>query len=292
VKSLFRSRTANRKATLEDLIGGYELSPFPGAILKAMEVIREEASSLEEIAEALRGDPALSVRVLQLVNSASFGLRRAVDDLAQAVHMIGRSSLESLLISIGVRRALPGGRCSGYDPRRFWQTAARRAATARALAQELEPARRSRAFTAAFLQDIAVTLLVDRMPEEYGAVLTRWHAEGVPLHELEREITRLPKTRTRRRSRSCSPPSCGRARRIRERRRCSSSRPATTTCGPSPSSRSSTRASRQRRKSPPPWRRASPPEWPLSGDPRGGFDGIRFLRPRTGPVELQRAAVH
>jgi HD-like signal output (HDOD) protein len=187
VKSLFRSRTANRKATLEDLIGGYELSPFPGAILKAMEVIREEASSLEEIAEALRGDPALSVRVLQLVNSASFGLRRAVDDLAQAVHMIGRSSLESLLISIGVRRALPGGRCSGYDPRRFWQTAARRAATARALAQELEPARRSRAFTAAFLQDIAVTLLVDRMPEEYGAVLTRWHAEGVPLHELERE---------------------------------------------------------------------------------------------------------
>ncbi len=107
MKSLLARKKPSRSRVLRDLLRDYELSPFPDAILRTMEVIRDEDSSLDQIAEALRRDPAVSVHVLKLVNSAAFGLRGAVDDLGHAVHLIGRSALESLLIAIGVRRALP-----------------------------------------------------------------------------------------------------------------------------------------------------------------------------------------
>ena len=103
----FGKKKSKGSAAPEQWISDFELPHFPGAVFRALEVIRNEASTLEEIAEALHADPAVSVRVLKLVNSAAFGMRQAVEDLAQAAHILGRSAVEELVISVAVRSALP-----------------------------------------------------------------------------------------------------------------------------------------------------------------------------------------
>ena len=180
-----RSRKQAARA-LQDAVGEYELPHFPGAVLQALSALRDENSTLEQISETLNVDPGISVRVLSLVNSAGYGLRTPVDDLRQAVQLVGRAALESLLISMGVRRALPQA-TQGVDPRSFWKAAALRAAAARRLAELLCPREAQRAFTAALLQEMAVPMLAEQRGSAYVEILDRWRDGGPGLRELERD---------------------------------------------------------------------------------------------------------
>ncbi len=175
------------KAELRALVDEFELPSFPAATLRILEIIRDDATSPADVAESLLVDPGLSVRVLRVVNSASTGLRQSVEDVSHAVHLIGRSALESLIISVAVRGALPCKVQRGFDPGRFWRTAARRAALAKQLARELCPSEAVQCFTAALLQDMALPLLIQRKGERYAELLEKWHAGEAELHELERE---------------------------------------------------------------------------------------------------------
>ncbi len=185
--SLLKRKRSSPPRSLRKVMDEYELPSFPGAILRSLELIRCEDATTEMITEAIRLDPGLSVGVLKLVNSAGFGRRHTVGDLASAVALIGRVALEPLLISMGLRDVLPQGDGPGFEWHRFWLTAARRATTARALSEILSPAECSQSFTAGLLQDMAIPMLVQRMPDEYGALLEQWNAGGPPLHESEQE---------------------------------------------------------------------------------------------------------
>ncbi len=180
-------RETDHKKALSKVMGDYVLQSFPSITMMVLERIRQEDASVPSVVEALALDPGLSVKVLATANSAAFASRQRVDDLTQAVAMLGTSSLESLVLAIAVKGALPSEPCPGFDPKRFWLTAARRAATSQALAQLLHPVSSSACFTAALLQDMAVPLLAASRPEEYGPVLEAWHAGEGQLKVLERK---------------------------------------------------------------------------------------------------------
>lgn len=182
--ALFRRDPAK---SLRKALGECELPTFPAATLEALDIIRDEEASLADVAKKLELDPELSVRVLRLVNSAGFGLRHAVDELPHAVQLVGRASLETLLISIGLREALPSTSMHGFDPARFWNAAWRRATTSRSFAARICPSEAPSMFTAGLLQDLAVPLLVQHVGEPYAQLLTSWREGGAELHERERE---------------------------------------------------------------------------------------------------------
>ncbi|NNM33179.1 MAG: HDOD domain-containing protein, partial [Gemmatimonadetes bacterium] len=75
---------------------------------------------------------------------------------------------------------------AGLDPARFWSTAAKRAATAKLLAQELDPSTASESFTAALLQDMAVPVLLKQRGGLYADVVAAWHQGEMDLAQLER----------------------------------------------------------------------------------------------------------
>ncbi len=171
---LFNRKPRDRVAAVADVLDGVELPTFPGVVTEALARLGDPDSSLTEIADVIALDPGTSARLLQLANSAAVGLRNPVNDLRQVVALLGRNQIESILISAAVRNALPEVRSPVFDSRRFWQAAAQRAVVATAISAELDPARRSEAFTAALLQDMALPVLVDNV-EGYDRLLTRWY---------------------------------------------------------------------------------------------------------------------
>ena len=175
------------QSALDSWIGGYELPQFASSTLETLNVIRNESAGLAEVAESLSVDPGLSVRVLRMVNSAGFGLRHSVDDLAHAIQLLGRADLELLLISNAVGGALHDEADSGFDEEAFWRMSAWRAVVARALAARLCPAERCLVFSACLLQEMAVPLLARQRGEPYQALLERARACEAPLFELERQ---------------------------------------------------------------------------------------------------------
>ncbi|MDH3681179.1 MAG: HDOD domain-containing protein [Acidimicrobiia bacterium] len=170
---------------LDAVIGDYELAPFPALISQALERIGQPEFDLNGVADLMAADPAVTVRLLGLVNSAALSRGRVITSVHQAAVIVGRNQLESLLISLAVKSALPSPTVPGFDRRRFWTTAARRAAIAGRLSMVVDPRRQSENFTAALLQDMALPVLAERATG-YSDTLLDWHESPVDLAGLER----------------------------------------------------------------------------------------------------------
>lgn len=180
-------RPRDPKSRLRKELAGATLPSFPGVAMQALARLRDPKASLREVGELLASDPGLSVALLRLANGAGRGALREIGSVRHAVAMLGRSEVESLVLTVGVRDALPQVPARGFDPPRFWTTAARRAATARAFAERLDPARAQEHFTAGLLQDMALPVLSGWNPRKYGRLLEAWHGGDADLAAMERE---------------------------------------------------------------------------------------------------------
>ena len=183
----FFKRNVDPKAKLQEILKGYELPSFPALVMQILQKIRSPYSSASDIADSLSLDPGLSVRLLGIANSAAFSPVKRVENLTQAIALVGLSQLESLVLGVGVAKGIPKLECHWHDPAEFWLTAARRAILAGELARILCPSRESECFTAAFLQDMALPFLADHRSHEYDPILKEWHLEGRDLAQLERK---------------------------------------------------------------------------------------------------------
>lgn len=185
---LFRKSEQESSEALADVLGKEEIPTFPSALMAILDCIRNPDNSMDNVAEQTLADPGLVVRVLKTVNSAAYGLRSSVDSVQHACSLMGRSHLESLVLSLAIRDVLPDSPTPGFEARRFWTTAFRRASLARLLAERFNPSRQSECFTASLLLDMAVPLLVRAQAPEYGQVLEHWHSDPESnLAELENE---------------------------------------------------------------------------------------------------------
>lgn len=176
-------RARRARAEIVRRLDGHEPPSFSASSLRVLAKLRDPEVSFDEVAEAIQWDPGLSVRLLQTVNSAAFASRVPIAEVKHAVSYLGRGPLESLVLAVAARGALPEPVVRGFDPGRFWCAAARRAALARALASRLHPALEGESFTAALLLDLAVPLKAAALGEAYGATLEEWHAS--PCSSLE-----------------------------------------------------------------------------------------------------------
>lgn len=184
--SFFKSKV-DPKTKLQKTLKGYELPSFPAVVMQILQKIRSPYSSAASIAESLSLDPGISVKVLRIANSAAFSPTKKVENLTQAIALVGISQLESLVLGVGVAKGMPKQACTWHDPAAFWLTAAKRAVLATEMARFLCPAKESECFTAAFLQDLALPFLACQRSETYDPIFKDWHIDGGDLAELERK---------------------------------------------------------------------------------------------------------
>lgn len=181
-----RNKGTDPGAQLRRVLGEFELPAFPVIAQEVLALMRDGDVPAAKIAGCLGRDPGLSVSVLRTVNSAAFACHKRVDDLTQAVAMIGMSALESLILSAAVSCSVPK-RSATFDSNRFWHASTRRAATARAIGRELHPATAAQSYTAALLQDMALPFLATQRADTYGPLLDHWRNSSEDLSILERQ---------------------------------------------------------------------------------------------------------
>lgn len=172
---------------LKESLGDYRLPTFPKVGQDVLRLLRQPDIPPATIGDRLGEDPGLSAKVLRVANSSAFALRRPVAHIDHAIVLLGRSTVESLVLAAVAERVVSNHVPASMDMKSFWKAAAKRASTARALADLLHPATRAQTFTASLLSDMAVPLLGHAYPERYAQVFDHWRREGGELAELERE---------------------------------------------------------------------------------------------------------
>ena len=101
--TFFKKRNVDPKELLETILGSYSLPSFPSIVTDILAELRDPEVSATTITEKMGLDPGLSVSVLQLANSVAFAPRQPVENLPQAIMMIGLSKLESVILPFAIR---------------------------------------------------------------------------------------------------------------------------------------------------------------------------------------------
>jgi HD-like signal output (HDOD) protein len=188
VFGFLKKRNVNPKERLREVLGELVLPTFPAVTMQILTKIREPETGTSEISDLIALDPKLTVQVLQTVNSASYSSRRRIENVYQAVSIIGMTQLESIVLSISLGQAVPRQSSPGYEFKRFWKASCRRGVTARALASILCPTKDAECFSTGFLQDVAIPFIAHGNTDNYGRILESWHSgDEVLLAELERK---------------------------------------------------------------------------------------------------------
>ncbi|MEA2696098.1 MAG: hypothetical protein QOI66_369 [Myxococcales bacterium] len=76
------------------------LPPVPGIYLKLCQVMTQPNASIKDIVPIVEGDVGLCAKIMQMVNSAFFGLPRKICSLHEAVNYLGMVTIKNLAMAV------------------------------------------------------------------------------------------------------------------------------------------------------------------------------------------------
>lgn len=184
-----RDRMAD--AALKELTSAvYTLPSIPSVYCEIMEELRNADVSIRNIADIIARDVAMTAKILQMVNSAFFGLPRKISCPAQAVTLLGLQTVRALALSAGIFAQFQETTLPGYSLGGLANHSLDVAVRAREFAKSegCEPQTVDEAFLAGVLHEIGQLVLVANMPERYALVLETARRETRRLWEVEIEL--------------------------------------------------------------------------------------------------------
>jgi diguanylate cyclase (GGDEF)-like protein len=156
----------------------------PGIVLRLLESIRKDDFSFAEIAGIIKSDPALTTRVLTMVNSSFYSLPAKVSNIERALAIMGVNAVKNIALSFMLVSTLKSDNEGSFDFSYFWRRAITAAVSAELLASHFN-VRDDDTFVIALLQDIGVFVLYSCSPEDYSRLLEDKKARNLRLEVLE-----------------------------------------------------------------------------------------------------------
>ncbi len=172
------------EATVDDrvrrMVLGLEVPPSPPrAWARLGELMANPECTARQIVAELESDPGISLKVLQLVNSAFFGLPQPVTSLARAVTFLGNRTLLATVLAVEAFQVGPG-----VSPR-LVNEVQRHGIWAGRIARQLDPPSRDEAYVASLLQDVGRLVLAASTGKTYDRVVHRAGSGSLAAAEFE-----------------------------------------------------------------------------------------------------------
>jgi HD-like signal output (HDOD) protein len=176
-----------RHPAIHELIGNLKALPATPQTFQALsEAIAQPNAHAADIAQIVSNDTALSVKVLQLANSAFYRRGVPVTSIQAAISYAGLEMIKSLALSACVFSALDASPTAVKRLQDLQGRSLRKAHFARMLLRESRHA--DEAFTAALLLDIGQAVLALGAPEKFEQMIELARSSGRAWHEVEPEV--------------------------------------------------------------------------------------------------------
>ncbi|HQU85486.1 MAG TPA: response regulator [Pyrinomonadaceae bacterium] len=158
--------------------------------------LNNDEPSMRHIAEIVKKDIGMTVKVLQIVNSAFFGLRRNITNAHEALDFLGLETIMSLTLGIGVFSQFEKQTVNPDLLTHLWEHSIKVGKMAQAIAEAENPKVANDAFTAGILHDIGEVVLAFNLPEQFRQAqelvthenMTRQQAEKIVFEATHSEV--------------------------------------------------------------------------------------------------------
>jgi HD-like signal output (HDOD) protein/CheY-like chemotaxis protein len=189
--------TIERVCTLQELLCAPEIQRIVGSVgeLPSLsstyhtltKAVGDPNTSISDVAEVIGHDVAMSAKVLQLVNSAFFGLAQSVTSLKNGVSYLGMETIKNLALTTETFRVF------APDPRvpvSVCEAIQQHSYAVAAIAGTLPVDSKSRDLTivAALLHDVGRLVLASKMPDVFCSILAQVRERKCEPFEAEQEL--------------------------------------------------------------------------------------------------------
>ena len=165
-----------------------KLVTLPAIFARVKRVVDDPDSTPIDLATAISTDPAMTARVLKLVNSAFWGFSRHVESLSRAVSLLGMIQVHDLVLATSVGQTFDRMRPQLMDVAKFWRGSVLRGLAATALARKGDLVDLGRVFTEGLMSDLGHMLLYLNTPELAARALEQSGATPRELAQAERAL--------------------------------------------------------------------------------------------------------
>jgi HD-like signal output (HDOD) protein len=175
---------------LKDLISQIGTLPsLPATYDKLRKTINSAEVDIIKLGKIIEQDMAMSAKVLQLVNSAFFGMYSRVDSPVRAVQLLGIDTIKVLVLGLGIftQTKIPTN-ILPLDILWFHSLAVGKIAKAIAAQESQDNDLIGNAFLAGTLHDIGKLILISYLPTKYQQAIELARGKNITLPEAEQSI--------------------------------------------------------------------------------------------------------
>lgn len=161
-----------------------KLPSVPKTYHELMRVSADPKAGIADVARIVEQDSAMSVKVLQIVNSAYFGLAQRMTSVGKAVVYLGVEMLKGLTLVAHVFATMESAPVEGFSLERLQHYSLLTARLAKRFLRD--PKRAGEAFTAALVHDVGRVIMALSLPEKFAEIVAEVRAADLPVHAIER----------------------------------------------------------------------------------------------------------
>ncbi len=170
------------------------LPSCPGLYMEITRLLAKPGSGPEDIAAVIERDTAMTAKLLQLANSAFFGVGRNVSRVRDAVVFLGADTIKTLTLSTEAFTKLAPEGLQGFSIEEFQRHATLSARIAAAILPA--GAAQQDAITAALLHDIGQLISIADDRHQWQAQIEEARSRELPLHLVEQELQGITHAQT------------------------------------------------------------------------------------------------
>jgi len=172
----------------EQILTDSRLISLPEVYLKLQQIISREDFSLAEITEVISVDPAVTARLLRMVNSAFFGLAARIETVSRAVNYLGAQQVHDLVLSTSIAQSFADMHNEAFDLHEFWRKSVYCAIAARELAVICNVLDSERLFVTGLLHDIGHLMMRRSLPELVIQAENLAEQQSITLSQAEKQV--------------------------------------------------------------------------------------------------------
>lgn len=165
-----------------------DLVSLPEVCLQVQMVADDPHSTAGEMGAVIAQDPALTARLLQLVNSAYFGFPAKVETVTRAVSLVGLRQLRTLALAVSAVELFDRVPPEHVSMVSFWSHSIYCGLLSRELAGACRVLHGERLFVAGLLHDIGRLMIYSHRPSEAERIHRHVDQSGVDLSTAERHV--------------------------------------------------------------------------------------------------------
>lgn len=167
-----------------------DIATLPQVTVKIINIVENPKSTARDLHEVIKTDPALSAKLLKVVNSAFYGLPGQVANIDRAIVLLGLAAVKNIAVAASISRFFKGKTVSpNFSPTDLWRHSVAVGVAARNIARvSKKHGIPDELFVAGLIHDLGILVERQAFPDQFNDVVERAAATGDNFLTCEREI--------------------------------------------------------------------------------------------------------